>query len=250
MDLELDGHVALVTGASGDLGAACAELLAREGARVCITGRDAARLDSVRERIAALGATVEAIAGDLSDPELVARLTPDGGEPNIFVHAAGHRFRYAKLHAESEDDARAMHEIDEESFARIAKRALPAMMLRRFGRIVAITSLGASVGGAGTPRYSAAKAALEAIVRSIAIDYGRYGITANAVAPGFTATSRFASRLTEDARARLEGATSVKRIAEPIEIAVPVAFLCSPRASYITGVTLHVAGGAQLNNLW
>lgn len=250
MNFELEGRTALVTGATGDIGAACAEALAREGARVRITGRDEARLEAVRARLAAAGAPVEAVAGDLASPEFLARLVEEDSAIDVFVHAAGHRFRYAKLHTESEEDVRAMQAVDQESFVSLAKRALPSMMLRRFGRIVAVTSLGATMSGAGTPRYGAVKAALESFVRSIAIDYGRYGVTANAVAPGFTETSRLAARLNEATRAKLEGATSVKRIAAPEEIAAPVAFLCSARASYVTGVTLHVAGGAQLNNVW
>ena len=251
MNLDLLGKTALVTGASGDLGAACAELLAAEGARVRVAGRREAALEALVARIRAAGGEAEAAAGDLADDAYRAALVPDDGGPDIVVHAAGHRFAYAKLHSASQEDRALSFAIEYDAFADIARRALPQMMARRFGRLVAVTSLVATAGAGGSPHYAAAKAALEGLVRVIAVDYGRYRITANAVAPGFIDTERFALR-TEggDQRERLAAATSTKRIATPREIAAPIAFLCSPLASAITGATLVVASGSQLNNLW
>lgn len=250
MDLELAGKRALVTGASQGIGAACARALAAEGAEVVLSGRDRAALTALTEELVAEGRQATCVAGDITDETVVAALVPDGAEPDIFVHAAGHRFRYARLPFEDDADAARVFAVDHGAFAAIAKRALPGMMARRFGRIVAVTSLSSLVAGAGTSRYAAAKAATEAMVRSIAIDFGRYGITANAVAPGFVATARLEGRNVEDRRAVMEGATSVKRLGSAEEIAAPVVFLASPRAAYVTGATILVTGGLHLNNAW
>lgn len=249
MNLELLGKSALVTGASGDLGAACAEVLAAEGVRVRLAGRRASVLEAIASRIRERGGDAQAVAGELADEQHRATLVPDEGGPDIVVHAAGHRFAYAKLHAASQEDARTSFAIEYDAFADIARRALPQMMARRFGRLVVVTSVVASAGAGASPHYAAVKAALEGLVRVIAIDFGRYRITANAVAPGFLDTTRFAERAA-DHREKLAAATSTKRIATPREVATPIAFLCSPLASAITGTTLVVAGGGQLNNLW
>src|SRR5262249_7184935 len=141
-----------------------------------------------------LGTGVETVAGDLCDPITIERLVPEGAEPDIVVHAAGHRFAYAKLHAEEAAEADLFGRGDYEGVAPDVRRAAPAMMARRWGRIVAVTSIAAAVAGAGSARYTSTKSAVEGLVRALAVDYGRYGITANAVAPGFVATERLISR--------------------------------------------------------
>jgi len=264
MDLELMGRTALVTGASGDIGAACAKALAREGAKVRVTGRNQARIDALVASLRAAGGVGEGIAGDLTDQAFLTALlaTPP---PELLIHAAGHRFTYRRFHLVAPEDAALTWKIEVEAFARLSAWALPEMMARRFGRVVAISSLVAHTGAGGSTHYTGAKAAVEGLVRGIAAEYGRFRITANTVAPSCVETSRLAARVEGGAlpaekgdaeqamaeqRLRLIGATSVKRLARPEEIADPVAFLCSPRAAYITGATLKVTGGADLNNLW
>jgi NAD(P)-dependent dehydrogenase (short-subunit alcohol dehydrogenase family) len=260
VDLELKGKVALVTGATGGIGRACAEMLAHEGATVRINARSEADLEAIARQIGEAGGAVEVVAGDVTDAAVHDRLLPEGREPDVFVHAAGHRFRYAKLHNADDADTAMLWRVDYDAFQRLAKRCAVPMMARRYGRIIALTSLGASTSGTGTPHYTPVKAALEGLVRALAVDYGRYGITANAVAPGFTRTGRFTERVDRQtdrppggpslAPPSLERATSVRRIADPMEIAAPIVFLCSPAASYVTGTTLLVSGGAHLNNVW
>jgi NAD(P)-dependent dehydrogenase (short-subunit alcohol dehydrogenase family) len=260
VDLELKGKVALVTGATGDIGRACAEMLASEGVTVRINARSETDLEAIAERIRETGGDVEVVAGDVTDDAMHERLVPPGREPDVFVHAAGHRFRYAKLHAADDADTEMLWRVDYDAFEKVSKRCIVPMMARRYGRLIALTSLGASTSGAGTPHYTPVKAALEGLVRALAVDYSRYGITANAVAPGFTHTGRFTERVDRQtdrppggasvAPPSLERATSVRRIADPVEIAAPIVFLCSPAASYVTGTTLVVSGGAHLNNLW
>ena len=134
----------------------------------------------------------------------------------------------------------------------LCRRALPGMVDARFGRVVALGSLAAHTGMPGGTLYAAAKAGLEGLVRGIALDYGRRGVTANAVSIGFTATERLEARLAGDpaARQRLDAATARKSVLEVDEVAAAVVFLCSARASGITGAVLPVTAGAHLNNLW
>lgn len=264
MDLELTGRTALVTGASGDIGAACAKALACEGVHLRLTGRNQARIDALVTTIREAGGGAEGLAGDLADEAFTKTLmaTPP---PDLLVHAAGHRFTYMRFHRVAPEDAALTWKIEVDAFAQLAAWALPEMMTRRFGRLVVISSLAAQTAAGGAVHYTGAKAAVEGLVRGIAAEYGRFRITANAIAPSTVETSRFVARVEgrastaeegEDAQAMAEHrtkliqATSVKRLARPEEVAAPVAFLCSPKASYITGITLKIAGGADLNNLW
>lgn len=239
-------RTALVTGASSGIGRAVVQALAADGLTVTATGRDLAQLVD-------LPATP--IACDLAGaPEAVAAaldaLVPPGASFDVFVHAAGHRFAYARFPTFDPADAVRLQAIDVDAFARLVQRLLPGMMGRRGGRIVAVTSLAASLGGAGAAPYAQAKAALEGLVRGLATDVGRFGITVNAVAPGFVLTPRMEARTDPDRRQRLLQATSLKRLATPADIAGPIRFLCSSEAAYITGQTLVVDGGASLANAW
>ncbi|MFO0746208.1 MAG: SDR family oxidoreductase [Myxococcota bacterium] len=237
---------ALVTGASSGIGRAIVQALAADGLVVTATGRDEAQL---------LDLPAHAVAGDLTkltDPAdgWLDRLAPPGARCDVLVHAAGHRFVYERFAAFDPRDAARLQAVDVDAFALLVQRLLPGMMARRAGRIVAVTSLAATLGGAGAAPYAQAKAALEGLVRGLATDVGRFGITVNAVAPGFVLTPRMEARTDPDRRQRLAAATSLKRLATPVDVAGPVRFLCSAEAAYITGHTLVVDGGAHLANVW
>ena len=234
----MSARQALVTGASSDIGRAIVGALVADGVLVTAAGRDAARL-------ADLPAT--AIVGDLMDAAYIERLAEVPAD--IFVAAAGHRFVYQRFVAFDPEDARRLQAVDVDAFAVLCKRLIPGMMGRRFGRIVAVTSLAAMVGGPGAAPYAQAKAAVEGLVRGLATDVGRFGITVNAVAPGFVQTSRLAAR-SGDATRDLAKKTAVGRLASPEDVAGPVAFLCGSAAAYVTGHTLIVDGGLHLATAW
>lgn len=237
---------ALVTGATSHIGRAIAEALARDGYTLVLTGRRA----EVLERIAApLGATHR--AGDLADPAFRASLVDDDPAGfDTFVHTAGHAFTYARHHAFAPEDETAIWAVDFDAASDLVRRAVPAMVKKRRGRIVFVGSLAATFGGGGSAPYAAAKAALEGLSRGLATDYGRFGVTCNVVAPGVIESERIGMRLDDAGRTKLASATSLRRLGTPADIAGPVRFLCSDEASYITGTTLVVSGGLHLNQWW
>ncbi len=232
-------RTAIVTGASSGIGRAVVHALAAEGLSVRATGRDHAQLVD-------LPATP--FVGDLESATLLDALAEGGAD--VLVHVAGHRFAYQRYVAFDPEDARRLQAVDVDAFAALVRRVLPHMMGRRHGRIVAVTSLAAALGGAGAAPYAQVKAALEGLVRGLATDVGRFGITVNAVAPGFVLTPRLQARTDDEQRQRLVAQTCLKRLATPDDVAGPVRFLCSGEAAYITGHTLVVDGGARLANAW
>jgi len=167
------------------------------------------------------------------------------------VLAAAALYQPSKLHNITDGDAEALLALDLHAAVRMCARVLPDMLAARRGRIVVISSLAARTGLPGATLYSAAKSGLEGLVRGLAVDYSRHGITANAVAVGFTDTPRLKARLAGDdeARARLARATATRRLLRPDEVADVVTFLCSARASAITGAVIDVTHGAHLGNL-
>ena len=255
MDLGLHGRRALVTGAGGDLGRAIAVTLAEEGVDVALLGRDDTRLAQTAREVLAEGGSAEIVKADLGRPEAmadaVARARAQlGGPIHILVHAAAHRFNLGKARslrlATSDEHMR----VDLSGPLAMLPPLVEDMMAARFGRIVLIGSTAGRLGAGKSPMYSGIKAFYAGLVRNLAIDHGTFGITANLVEPSFIATSRFNERTNEATAAKWARATALGRVAQPSEVADVVTFLCSPRASYVTGAVIPVAGGADLNTLW
>jgi NAD(P)-dependent dehydrogenase (short-subunit alcohol dehydrogenase family) len=256
MDLGISGRVALVAGASQGIGRAVATALAREGVDVALLARDAEKLANVAAEIRGLGRRAVPLPVDVTDRaalrSAVEQATDELGAPGILVHAVAAVWEPRKLQYQEDDEIDRLLRTDLLSAIDLARLVLPAMTHARFGRIVTIGSLAARTGVAGGALYAAGKAALEGLVRGIALDDSRRGITANAVSLGFVDTERLRMRTAggPEARERLERATATRRITTPEEVADVVAFLCSERARAITGAVVDVTAGGHLNNLW
>ena len=237
----LEGRIALVTGAARGLGFAIAQRLARAGASVWLNGRDRAVLGDAADRI---GGDARVLAFDIGDDEATAAafktLAEDGLD--ILVNNVGQRGRRSLAQLRREDMA-AMLATNLVAPFDLARRAVPLMEARGYGRIVNITSIAAEI-ARGDILYTASKGGLAALTRAFAAELGGTGITVNAVAPGYFATEANEEMSTDPGIAQhLERRTSLGRWGDPGEIGGAVAFLASPEASYITGHTLAVDGG-------
>ena len=237
----LEGRIALVTGAARGLGFAIAQRLVRAGASVWLNGRDRAALDEAADRI---GSDARVLAFDIGDDDATAAafatLAEDGLD--ILVNNVGQRDRRSLAQLRREDMA-AMLATNLVAPFDLARRAVPLMEARGYGRIVNITSIAAEI-ARGDVLYTASKGGLAALTRAFAAELGSTGITVNAVAPGYFATEANEEMSTDPGIAQhLERRTSLGRWGDPDEIGGAVAFLASPEASYITGHTLAVDGG-------
>jgi 3-oxoacyl-[acyl-carrier protein] reductase len=245
---ELEGRIALVTGATRGIGQAIALALAGEGATVVGTAtRDegaAAIGTALRER----GAKGEGIRLDVTDAAACDAALRDiearHGAVTILVNNAGITRDNLLLRMKDEDWDAILATNLTPAF-RLARSVLRGMMKQRYGRIVQIGSVVGSSGNPGQANYAAAKAALIGFTKSLAQEVGSRNITVNCVAPGFIATD-MTKDLPEAARAALLARVPLGRLGEPADIAHAVAFLASPRAGYITGATLHVNGGMYM----
>ncbi|MBO2520272.1 MAG: 3-oxoacyl-ACP reductase FabG [Clostridia bacterium] len=246
--MKLEGKIALVTGATRGLGKAMAERLAREGATVVVTGRDAARAAEVAREIAAGGARAFGFRLEVSDAESVAELLrqveDQVGAVDILVNNAGVT-RDTLLLRMSDEEWDEVIRVNLTGAYRLAKGVLRGMMKKRWGRIINISSVVGLIGNPGQTNYAASKAALIGFTKSLAREVASRGITVNAVAPGFIETD-MTGALSKEQQERLAEKIPLGRIGRPEEVASCVAFLASDDASYITGHTLVVDGGLAM----
>ena len=255
MDLGLQDRVCLVTGSTAGIGLATARLLAEEGARAVVTGRDPERVDTAR---ASAGAAF-GIACDLAragEPErVVAETERQLGRIDCLVNNVG-TARQVSFDELTDEDWEATWQLNVMSYIRTIRAAVPGMLKRGGGRIVNVSSTAGKRPSTGMPDYSVSKAAVLSLSRLVADLYAKDGILCNAVAPGPTASPAWlapggladqgAERSGKDRDAVLEGVAAGRplgRLAEPDEIAATIVFLCSNRADFVTGAAWGVDGG-------
>ena len=245
MDLELRGATCVITGSTGGIGLEAARLLAAEGARVVTTGRGEAP---------GVGESLHVVA-DLSQPGEPERLIAAAGEVDVLVNNVGVAYQrgFEEVTDEQWDE---LWQLNVMSYIRTIRAVLPQMRARKAGVIVNVSSTAGKRPSASMPDYSVTKAAVLSVSRLVADVYAKDGIRCNAVTPGPTATAAWlgeggladqqagrSGKSRDDVLAAVGGGRPLGRLAEPEEIAAVVAFLCSPRASYVTGAAWSADGG-------
>jgi 3-oxoacyl-[acyl-carrier protein] reductase len=245
MMFDLTGKTALVTGATGGIGNAIARALHKQGATVAISGTRKEVLDQLA---AELKERVHVLPCDLSKKDEVEALVPKAeevmGKLDILVANAG--ITKDNLFVQLRDeDWESVIDINLTATFRLSRAAIKTMMRRRFGRIIGITSVVGVTGNPGQGNYTAAKAGMIGMMKSVGKEYARRGVTANCVAPGFIATP-MTDKLNEKQREAVLQMVPSGRLGTGDDIAAAVVYLASDEAAYVTGQTLHVNGGMAM----
>ena len=242
---ELTGKTALVTGATGGIGGAIARALHGQGATVAVSGTRREVLDQIAS---GLGTRTHVLPCNLADKVEVETLVPRAeeamGQLDILVANAGIT-RDNLLVALRDEDWDDVIAVNLTATFRLARAAVRGMMRRRFGRIVGITSVVGITGNPGQGNYAAAKAGMVGMMKSLAQEYAKRGVTANCVSPGFIATP-MTDRLNEKQREAIMQRVPANRLGTPEDVAAAVVYLASDEANYVTGQTVHVNGGMAM----
>jgi 3-oxoacyl-[acyl-carrier protein] reductase len=241
----LDGKAALVTGASGGIGAAIAQALHTQGADVALSGTRRDALEALADQ---LGARAHVCPADLRDTSasdaLIETAENAVGPLHILVNNAGMTRDMLALRM-SDQDWQAVLDVDLSAPFRLARAALRGMVRRRAGRIINIASIVGATGNAGQANYAAAKAGLVGMSKALAQEVASRGITINVVAPGFVVTA-MTDKLGDAQKAKLADSIPLRRLGQPDDIAAAVTYLASDEAGWVTGATLHVNGGMAM----
>jgi 3-oxoacyl-[acyl-carrier protein] reductase len=243
---DLNGKNGLVTGASGAIGAAIARALHTAGATVVLSGTRREALDTLATE---LGERVRVVPANLAEASEVEGLLPAaeqslGGEVGILVNNAGinRDMLFARM---SDDDWQRVIDVNLTAAFRLARAVLRGMIRARQGRIISISSVVAATGNPGQANYTASKAGLIGMTKSLAAEVASRNITVNCVAPGFVG-SAMTDALSDKQRAAILERVPARRLGTPAEVAAAVVFLASDEAAYVTGQTIHVNGGMAM----
>jgi 3-oxoacyl-[acyl-carrier protein] reductase len=241
----LTGKTALITGASGGIGAAIAKALHAAGATIAISGT---RVEKLEELKAQIGENVHVLPCNLSSPEDVEKLIPAAesamGGLDILVNNAGITKDGLAMRMK-DDDWQSVIDVNLTSNFRLARAAMRGMMKKRAGRIINITSIVGITGNPGQANYVASKAGVIGLTKSLAQELATRGVTVNCIAPGFIATP-MTDVLNEAQKTAILGKIPAGRMGAPDDIAAAVLYLASDEAGYVTGQTLHVNGGMAM----
>jgi 3-oxoacyl-[acyl-carrier protein] reductase len=239
---DLSGMTALVTGASGGIGSAIAQVLAAQGARLAVSGSNIEKLEAFRST---LGGDHVALPANLSDATAVDALVLQAverlGKLDILVNNAGVTRDNLAMRMKDEEWQEVIR-INLEAAFRLSRAALKPMMRARYGRIVSITSVVGAIGNPGQANYAASKAGIVGMSKAIAQEVASRNVTVNCIAPGFI-RSAMTDALAEPQRETLTSRIPAARLGEGNDVAAAVVFLASREAGYVTGQTLHVNGG-------
>ncbi len=245
MMFDLTGRTALVTGATGGIGGAIAQALHAQGATVAISGTRREALDALAGK---LGESVHVLPCNLSDAAEVEALVPSAeqamGQVDILVANAGitRDNLFVQLRDEDWDE---VIKVNLTATFRLARAATKLMMRKRFGRIIAITSVVGVTGNPGQGNYTASKAGLIGMIKTLGAEYAKRNVTANCIAPGFIKTP-MTDALNDKQREAILSKVPAARLGTPEEIAAAAVYLSSNEAAYVTGQTIHVNGGMAM----
>lgn len=245
---DLDGKVALVTGAATGIGAACARALAGEGATVACTSLPTDPIQEVVDAIQAAGGRVVGVPLDVTNgqqaAEVVDRLAAELGGIHILVNNAGitDDQLFVRMKPES---WRKVLAVNLDGVFNVTQPVVRHMMKQREGRIISISSVVGLMGNAGQANYAASKAGIVGLTKSLARELGSRNITVNAIAPGYIQTP-MTEKLTEEQRKALLANLAIPRLGTPEDIAAAVVFLAGPGGAYISGEVLNVSGGLYM----
>jgi len=242
---DLSSKTALVTGATGGIGAAVARALHGQGATVAISGT---RRDVLDALAAELGQRVHVLPCDLADKDAVERLVPSAEEKmeklDILVANAGMTKDNLFVQLKDEDWDQVIA-VNLTATFRLTRAAVKTMMRRRFGRVIGISSVVGVTGNPGQGNYTASKAGMIGMLKSVAAEYAKRNVTANCIAPGFILTS-MTDKLNEKQREAILGRVPAGRLGTPADVAAAVVYLASDEGAYVTGQTLHINGGMAM----
>ena len=246
--LSLEGRVAIVTGGTRGIGAACATWLAERGASVVVSGRDTDRMQSALKAMDGLAGRMVGVAADAAKREDVDRLVDaarqEFGRLDVVVNNAGIT-RDTLLIRMKDDDWDQVMDVNLRGAFLMTRAAAKTMMRQRSGRIINVASTAGAMGNAGQVNYSAAKAGLIGLTKACARELAHWSILVNAVAPGLIDTD-MSARIPDAARQALLAQIPLARIGTAREVAEVVGFLAGDGASYVTGQVFHVNGGLYM----